>query len=70
MIARTGSFDGISRNDIVKMIEDNSGKSSSTVSKKTSLLIAGENAGSKLEKAEKNGVRVISFEDFRKEYEI
>ena len=70
MIAITGSFDGISRNDIVKMIEDNSGKSSSTVSKKTSLLIAGENAGSKLEKAEKNGVRVISFEDFRKEYEI
>lgn len=70
LIAITGSFDGISRNDIVKMIEDNSGKSSSTVSKKTSLLIAGENAGSKLEKAEKNGVRVISFEDFRKEYEI
>lgn len=70
LIAITGSFDGISRNDIVKMIEDNSGKSSSTVSKKTSLLIAGDNAGSKLEKAEKNGVRVISFEDFRKEYEI
>lgn len=70
LIAITGSFDGISRNDIVKMIEDNSGKSSSTVSKKTSFLIAGDNAGSKLEKAEKNGVRVISFEDFRKEYEI
>ena len=70
LIAITGSFDGISRNDIVKIIEDNSGKSSSTVSKKTSLLIAGDNAGSKLEKAEKNGVRVISFEDFRKEYEI
>ena len=70
LIAITGSFDGVSRNDIVKIIEDNSGKSSSTVSKKTSFLIAGDNAGSKLEKAEKNGVRVISFEDFRKEYEI
>lgn len=70
LIAITGSFNGVSRNDIVKIIEDNSGKSSSTVSKKTSFLIAGDNAGSKLEKAEKNGVRVISFEDFRKEYEI
>ncbi len=69
-IVITGSFDGYTRDDIVKIIEENGGKSSSTVSKKTSLLIAGENAGSKLDKAEKNAVKVISLEEFIDEYTI
>jgi len=60
----TGSFDNFSRNDIVKLIESNSGKASSSVSKKTSYLIAGEAAGSKLTKAQELGVEVISIEDF------
>lgn len=69
-IVITGSFDGYTRDDIVKIIEENGGKSATTVSKKTSLLIAGENAGSKLDKAEKNAVKVISLEKFINEYII
>lgn len=63
-ICITGSFDNYTRNDIVAMIEDNSGKSSSSVSKKTSYLIAGDAAGSKLTKAQELGVKVLSIEDF------
>lgn len=69
-IVITGSFDGITRDEIVNIIEENSGKASNSVSKKTSLLIVGENAGSKLAKAEKSGVRILSLDDFRKEFEI
>lgn len=70
MIAVTGSFDGYTRDNIVEIIELNGGKATSTVSKKTSLLIAGVNAGSKLAKAEQNGVKVLSLEDFLEEYKI
>lgn len=59
----TGSFDGYSRNDITKLIEDNFGKVSSSVSKKTDYLVAGENAGSKLAKAESLNVSVISLDE-------
>ena len=62
----TGSFDNYSRNDIVSMIEENSGKASSSVSKKTSFLIAGESAGSKLNKANELGIEVLSIDDFIK----
>lgn len=62
----TGSFDNYSRNDIVKLIEENLGKYSSSVSKKTSYVIAGEDAGSKEEKANKLGIAVISINDFLK----
>lgn len=63
-ICITGSFDNFSRDDIVKMIEENSGKASSSVSKKTSYLIAGDAAGSKLTKAQDLGVEVISIDNF------
>ncbi len=61
----TGSFDDYSRNDITKLIEENSGKVSGSVSKKTSFLVAGENAGSKLSKAESLGIPVISIEKLK-----
>ena len=63
-ICITGSFDDYSRDDIVKMIEENSGKASSSVSKKTSYLIAGELAGSKLTKAQELGIDIISVQEF------
>lgn len=69
-IAITGSFEEISRNDLSKIIELNGGKTSSTVSKKTSFVIAGENAGSKLEKANNLGVKVYTLEQFKEEYNI
>lgn len=62
----TGSFEGYTREQIVEMIEDNSGKTSSSVSKKTSYVIAGEAAGSKLTKAQSLGVNIISIDEFRK----
>ena len=69
-IAITGSFDNISRNDLSKLIELNGGKTSSTVSKKTTFVIAGENAGSKLEKANTLGVPVLTYEGFKEKYNI
>ncbi len=59
----TGSFDGYKREDVAKIIESNSGKFSSSVSKKTSYLVAGEEAGSKLKKAEELGVKIISINE-------
>ena len=55
----TGSFSIGSRDELTKMIEDNGGKSSSSVSKKTDFLVVGEKAGSKLTKAQELGVRCI-----------
>lgn len=58
----TGSFDGYSRNDIIKLIERNGGKVSGNVSKKTSFLVSGEDSGSKLIKAESLNIPVISIQ--------
>ena len=64
-ICITGSFDEYSRDDLVKIIEENGGKASSSVSKKTSLLLSGENAGSKRSKAEELGVEIIDINKFK-----
>ena len=56
----TGSFDGMSRDDIKEKLEAKGAKVSSSVSKKTTALIVGEKAGSKLAKAESLGVVLIS----------
>jgi DNA ligase (NAD+) len=53
-----------SRNEFVSMIEESGGKVSSSVSKKTDYLLAGENAGSKLEKAEKLGISILTEDKF------
>ena len=61
----SGVFETISRNELKKRIEDNGGKVSSSISSKTSYLVAGDKMGpSKREKAEKNNVPIISEQDF------
>ncbi|MGA8853814.1 MAG: NAD-dependent DNA ligase LigA [Christiangramia sp.] len=63
----SGVFEKVSRNDLKKMIEDNGGKVSSSISSKTNYLVAGDNMGpSKLAKAEKLGTNIISEDDFLK----
>ena len=49
-----------------RVIEENGGKASSSVSKKTSYVLAGEDAGSKLTKAQSLGVKIIDEEEFLK----
>ncbi|RKR13397.1 DNA ligase (NAD+) [Maribacter vaceletii] len=61
----SGVFETVSRNDLKKMIEDNGGKVGSSISSKTSFLVAGDKMGpSKLAKAEKLGISIISEQDF------
>ena len=69
-IAITGSFDETSRNDLAKLIELNGGKTSSSVSKKTTFVIAGENAGSKLDKARALKISVLTYNEFKDKYGI
>ncbi|MBQ8000665.1 MAG: NAD-dependent DNA ligase LigA [Ruminococcus sp.] len=58
----TGTLPTFTRSDASALIEQNGGKTSSSVSKKTSYVLAGEDAGSKLTKAQTLGVTVISEE--------
>ena len=61
----SGVFTKVSRNELKKLIEDNGGKASSSISSKTNYLVAGDNMGpSKREKAEKLGVPIISEDEF------
>ncbi len=60
----TGSLEKYSREQASDIIEKLGGKTSTSVSKKTSYVLAGSDAGSKLEKAEKLGIRVISEQEF------
>lgn len=60
----TGTLPTLKRSEASKIIEEHGGKTSSSVSKKTSYVLAGEEAGSKLDKANALGIPVISEEDF------
>ena len=60
----TGTLTTLTRSEAEAKIQRYGGKAASSVSKKTSIVVAGENAGSKLTKAETLGVRVISEEEF------
>jgi DNA ligase (NAD+) len=60
----TGTLTRFSRDDIHKLIEREGGKAGSSVSSKTSYLVAGEAAGSKLEKAKSLGVPVLTEDEF------
>ena len=59
----TGTMVRFGRDEIEQLIRDHGGKPSSSVSKKTSFVVAGEKAGSKLEKAKELGIAVISEEE-------
>jgi DNA ligase (NAD+) len=62
----TGTLPSLSREDAKKMIIENGGKVSSSVSTKTSFLLAGEEAGSKLKEAERLGIKTIEESEFLK----
>ncbi|MDN6373822.1 MAG: NAD-dependent DNA ligase LigA, partial [Brevibacterium aurantiacum] len=64
-IVATGSLSTFTRDGIKEAILGAGGKAASSVSKKTDYVVAGENAGSKLEKAESLGVRVLDEDTFR-----
>jgi DNA ligase (NAD+) len=61
----TGTLPTLSRDEAGEMIRSEGGKVSSSVSKNTSYVLAGEEAGEKLTKAEELGVKVISEEEFK-----
>ena len=64
----TGKLQKYKRNDIKDIILSKGGNYLSAVSKNLNFLIAGEKAGSKLEKAEKLGIRVLTEEEFEREF--
>lgn len=63
-IVLTGTLPTLKRNDAKEMIESRGGKATSSVSKSTTFVLAGEEAGSKLIKANELGVKVIDEEQF------
>ncbi len=60
----TGTLTAYTRSDAAALVKERGGKVSGSVSKKTDYVLAGNSAGSKLEKAEKLGVKVLSEEEF------
>lgn len=63
-VVATGKLDNFTRDGIHTKILELGGKPGSSVSKKTDFLIAGEKAGSKLEKAKSLGVTVLTEQEF------
>ncbi|MEU9859970.1 NAD-dependent DNA ligase LigA [Streptomyces sp. NPDC047971] len=62
--AMTGPLEALSRNQMNELIERAGGKSSSSVSRRTGLVVAGEKAGSKRAKAEELGIRLVDPDEF------
>ena len=60
----TGALSHFTREEAGEMIEQRGGKASASVSKKTTYVVAGENAGSKLKKAQELNIPVLSEEEF------
>lgn len=60
----TGTLQNMTRDEASAIIKSHGGKTSSSVSKKTSYVLAGENAGSKLDKAQNLGVIILTEDDF------
>ena len=61
----TGTLPTLTRSEATAMIESHGGKTAGSVSKKTSVVLAGEDAGSKLTKAQQLGIRIIDEDEFR-----
>lgn len=61
----TGTLESFNRNEVKEIIESFGGRVTGSVSKKTDFLIVGENPGSKLERAERFGTRIINEEELR-----
>ena len=60
----TGTLQNMTRDAASELIKQNGGKTSSSVSKKTDYVLAGENAGSKLDKAQNLGVIILTEDEF------
>ena len=60
----TGSLEKFTRSEATEMIESRGGKASGSVSKKTSFVVAGEAAGSKLRKAQELGIQILTEDEF------
>ena len=60
----TGALEKFTRDEAAAMIEARGGKSAGSVSKKTAYVVAGENAGSKLRKAQELGIPVLTEDEF------
>lgn len=66
----SGTLPGLSREEAAALVQRHGGKVTGSVSKKTSFLLAGEGAGSKLEKANALGIPVLSLEEVQRMLEI
>lgn len=66
-VVLTGTLEKMSRSEAKKLLESLGASVSGSVSRKTDLVIAGENAGSKLDKANSLGIPVMDEETFLKE---
>ena len=64
-VVLTGSLESFTRNEAAKLLESLGAEVQSSVSKSTTLVVAGESAGSKLEKAQKLGTKVIGEDEFK-----
>ena len=62
----TGTLKSLSRKEAISLIEKYGAKSSSSISNKTDYLVAGENAGSKLNKATNNNIKILNEQEFLK----
>ena len=64
-VVLTGSLTDFTRGEAAKLIEERGGEVLSSVTKTTTLVVAGEAAGSKLEKAKSLGIKIIDEEEFK-----